>query len=208
MMTRQTTIHLTALLALNSMVIALVGQEKFEITLRHNDQKELQTREQLQRLVAAHDLSKWVFTRKLAIDSDRSVIPHSHPVLTLSVRHLKDDELLLSTFVNEQLHWFLTQNEEKTEAVVKELLALFPKVPFGSLEGGDSEESTYHHLIVNWLEYQADRELMGELKARQVIEFWCTDHYTWIYRTVLEQDRKIGRLLYQNRLEPGLPAQK
>ena len=29
----------------------------------------------------------------------------SHPVLTLHTRHRRDDDLLLSTFLHEQLHW-------------------------------------------------------------------------------------------------------
>lgn len=46
----------------------------------------------------------------------------------------------------------------------------------------DSEDSTYLHLLVNTLEYRADKELLGELKARQVMDFWATDHHTWVYR--------------------------
>jgi hypothetical protein len=29
--------------------------------------------------------------------------------------------------------------------------------------------------------------LLGELKARQVMDFWATDHYTWIYKTVVNR---------------------
>ena len=68
----------------------------------------------------------------MVIDSSPGMIPHSHPVLTLSTRHLKDDDLLLSTFLHENLHHFLTQNPEKAEAATKkELRAVFPKVPVG-----------------------------------------------------------------------------
>ena len=67
-----------------------------EISLKNKDQREEQTKQQLERLLSTYDLSKWIFTRKILIES--RVIPHSHPVLTLSTRHLKDDELLLATF--------------------------------------------------------------------------------------------------------------
>ena len=140
------------------------------------------------------------FTR--AIQIDESAIPHSHPVLTLHTRHLKDDDLLLSTFVHEQLHWFLVQNEKETQEAMKELRLLFPKVPVGFPEGSENDESTYLHLLVNYLEYQADKELLGELRARQVMEFWSTDHYTWIYRTVLERGRDIGNILLKHGLMP------
>lgn len=174
-----------------------------EITLKHNDQREQQTRQQLQRLLAAYDVSPWFFTRKIAIESGFNVIPHSHPVLTLSTRHLKDDELLLATFVHEQLHWFLGEKAKETEAAYQELRSLFPKVPVGFPEGGQDEESTYKHLLVCYLEYQAVKELLGELKAKQVLNFWASDHYTWIYRTVLERERELGALLRKHKLVPA-----
>ncbi len=175
---------------------------QLDITLKHNDQREQQTRQQLQRLLAAHDLSNWIFTRRIIIESGFDVIPHSHPVLTLSTRYLKDDELLLSTFVHEQLHWYLTERPKETEAAYNELKTMFPKVPAGFPEGAANDESTYKHLLVCYLEYQAIKELLGELRSRQVMQFWATDHYTWIYRTVLERGREIGALMRKHKLLP------
>jgi len=129
-------------------------KEQVKISVKHdNDASELQTKSQLQKLLAQYDLSKFIFTIEIIID--RNTIPHSHPVLTLHTRHLKDDELLLSTFVHEQIHWFLTQHQEQTEQAVKELRTIFPKVPFGFREGADSEDSTYLNLLVNTLEYRS-----------------------------------------------------
>jgi hypothetical protein len=175
---------------------------QLDITLKHNDRREQQTRAQLERLLSTYDVSGWVFTRKIIIESGFNVIPHSHPVLTLSTRHLKDDELLLSTFVHEQLHWYLEEKPKETEAAYRELRSVFPKVPVGYPDGGGGEESTYKHIPVCYLEYQAVKELLGELKARQVIEFWATDHYRWIYRTVLEREREIGALMRRHKLVP------
>ena len=178
-----------------------LAQSGLEITLKHNTKEEAQTKEQLLRLMKSYDLSKWIFTKSVLIDKD--VIPHSHPVLTLSARHLKDDELLLSTFVHEQLHWHLVQKDKDTDAAIKELRALFPKVPTEGPEGANGEESTYLHLLVNYLEYRADRELLGELKAKQVMQFWATDHYTWVYKTVLERAPDIGNIAFKYKLVPG-----
>ena len=178
----------------------MYAQTNLEIALKHGSKGELQTRDQLQRLIKTYDLAKWTFTSSILIDEE--VIPHSHPVLTLSTRHLKDDELLLSTFVHEQAHWFLTQNQKATEDAKKELRVMFPKVPIKPPEGASDEESTYLHLIVIYLEYRADRELLGELKARQIMEFWATDHYTWIYKTVLERPRDIGNIAFKYKLVP------
>jgi hypothetical protein len=190
-------------------IILLLGatsyaQDKFDISLKHGSREEIQTKGQLQRLLQTYDLSKWIFTRSILIDEKAT--PHSHPVLTLHTRHLSDDELLLSSFVHEQIHWFLVQRDKETEGAIKELRALFPKVPVGFPEGAGSEDSTYLHLLVNYLEYRADRELLGELKARQVMDFWSTDHYTWVYKTVLERARDIGNIAFKYKLVPAARA--
>lgn len=180
------------------------AQDKIDISLAHGSRAEQQTKEQLQRLLAAYDLSKWIFTKSIVIDE--TAIPHSHPKLTLSTRHLKDDELLLSTFAHEQLHWLLIQKDKETEEALKELRVMFPKVPVGFPEGASDERSSYIHLLVVYLEYRADRELLGELRARQVMDFWATDHYTWIYKTVLERPRDIGNIALKHKLIPGVRA--
>jgi hypothetical protein len=180
---------------------ASYAQGQIDIALKQGGKEEEQTKAQLQRLIKAYDMAKWIFTKSVLIDEKS--IPHSHPVLTLHTRHLRDDELLLSTFVHEQIHWFLTQNYKNTEEAKKELRVLFPKVPVSFPEGAADEDSTYLHLIVIYLEYRADRELLGELKARQVMEFWAADHYTWIYKTVLERARDIGNIVFKHKLIPA-----
>jgi hypothetical protein len=149
--------------------LPVVAQSKFDISLKNKTPAEAKTKEQLERLLKTYDLEKWIFTRKIEIDE--KAIPHSHPVLTLSARHLKDDELLLSTFVHEQAHWHFVINDKLTEEAIKDLKVMFPKVPDKGPEGARSEESTYLHLLVIYLEYRADRALLGELKAKQVLEF-------------------------------------
>jgi hypothetical protein len=180
--------------------ITSYAQDKLDISLKSGSRSEIQTKEQLQRLVKTYDLSKWIFTKAILIDEKS--IPHSHPTLTLHTRHLKDDDLLLSTFVHEQLHWFLVQKDKETNEAIKELRVVFPKVPVGFPEGSEDEEGTYLHLLVNYLEYRADRELLGELRAKQVMDFWATDHYKWIYKTVLERTRDIGNVAFKHKLIP------
>ena len=178
------------------------AQSGIEIALKTGGKDEQQTRAQLQRLLQVYDVAKWIFTKSVLIEENS--IPHSHPVLTLSTRHLRDDELLLSTFLHEQIHWFLTQNQKSTDEAKKDLRGLFPRVPVSSPEGAMDEESTYLHLLVIYLEYRADREILGELKARQVMEFWANDHYTWIYKTVLERPRDIGNITFKHKLIPAM----
>lgn len=178
--------------------ISVFSQAKFEITLKNNTPAEAKTKEQLERLLKTYDLEKWIFTRKVEIDE--KAIPHSHPVLTMSARHLKDDELFLSTFVHEQIHWHFVNNDKLTDEAIKDLKILFPTVPVKAPEGARDEVSTYIHLLVCYLEYRADRQILGELKAKQVMQFWSTDHYTWIYKTVLERPRDIGGILIKHKL--------
>ena len=79
---------------------------------------------------------------------------------------------------------------------------MFPKVPAKPPEGARDEDSTYLHILVCYLEYRAVRELLGELKAKQVMDFWAADHYTWIYKTVLERPRDIGNIMFKYKLVP------
>ena len=75
----------------------------------HDSEAEHKTAEQLGALLRRYNISPWLFTRSVRIDE--RAIPHSHPVLTLHTRHLGQDILLLSTFLHEQLHWFLDSRQ-------------------------------------------------------------------------------------------------
>ena len=197
---------------LNSLTVLLVvlmqvagaafAQNDIKITVANSTPAEIQVKAQLERLLKAHDLSKWIATKSIVVD-EKTAIPHSHPVLTLNTRHIKDDELLLSTFVHENMHWFVIREDGRIEAAVKESRTMFPKVPAGGPEGARDENSTYNHIAVCYLEYRAMRELLGELRSKQVMEFWATDHYTWIYKTVLERPRDIGNIMFKHNLVPG-----
>ena len=177
------------------------GQARLEIVLKQGTPGEARTRDQLQRILATYDLSPWIYTKSIVIDE--RAIPFSYPVLTLHTRHAKDDELLLSTFVHEQFHWFLTERREATEEAITDLRKLFPIVPAGGTAGARDEYSTYLHLLVCYLEQQADLQLLGELRTKQVMDFWATDHYTWVYETVVSRSREIGRIMRDRKLMPA-----
>lgn len=186
-------------------VFSQVNPLPLEISLKNNNEREKETEGELRRILNQYDLSAWLFTKKILIESD--VVPHSHPVLTLSTRHLKDDGLLISTFVHEQLHWHLEANSAATTEAVKELKTIFPTVPVGFPDGAKDENSSYLHLLVCYLEYHAVKEILGELKAKRVVDFWATDHYRWIYKQVLENERKIVDVIRKNQLFPRKTSQ-
>lgn len=177
------------------------GQANLEITLKQGTPDEARTRDQLQRLLATYDLSPWIYTKGIVIDE--RAIPFSHPVLTLHTRHAKDDGLLLSTFVHEQFHWFLAARREATELAIADLRKLFPSVPAGGTAGARDEYSTYLHLLVCYLEQQADIRLFGELKTKQIMDFWATDHYTWVYQTIISRSRDVGQIVRDRKLIPA-----
>ena len=54
-----------------------------------------------------------------------------------------------------------------------------------------------------YLEQQADLRILGELKAKQVMDFWATDHYTWVYQTVISRSRDIGQIAREKKLIPA-----
>jgi hypothetical protein len=116
------------------------------ISLAHNSVTERDTRNQLDRLLHKYDLSKWFYTKEIVIDDE--AIPHSDPVLTLHTRQLKDDDLLLSTFVHEQMHRFLAlSRQEDFDQAKTDLRRFFPEIPVGFPQGSSSDEGNYEHLL-------------------------------------------------------------
>ena len=54
--------------------------------------------------------------------------------------------------------------------------------------------------MINWLEHDALRRLLGAERARKVIEHWCSDHYTWVYRQVVDNGEAIAEVLHRHGL--------
>jgi hypothetical protein len=167
-----------------------------EIRLATDSDLEKQARLQLERILAKWDLSQWLFTRTVQIRS--GVIPHSHPVLTLNTNSLADDTIKLKSFVHEQLHWFMSRYHAAADSATAELLPLYPDVPSDPVAGAGDRESTYLHLLVGILEFDALRELFDEATARRLLA--RTPFYTWIYREVLERPEPIRNVLRKYRL--------
>ena len=134
------------------------------------------TREALEGLLVRYDLSPFLFTKTVRIQS--GVVPHSHPVLTLNTFHADDPDAILDEFLHEQMHWFLAEHESQTDTLISELKKTYPVLPRGRSEVARSEESTYLHLIVGWLELQAVRHYLGSQKAEEILG--SSDHYKWI----------------------------
>ena len=168
-----------------------------EISLASGTALEQRGREQLERILAKWDLSRWLFTQTVQIQS--RVIPHSHPVLTLNTQYVDDDNdtRQLATFLHEQLHWFLA--DDKPNAAIADLERLYPKVPESLPQGANGRRSTYLHLLVCTLEFDALRSLLGEETTRKIFSGY--DHYTWVYKEVLQRPEPIRKVLRAHRFD-------
>lgn len=161
------------------------------VSMAGDNPEEMRGRDQLVRILSTWDLSRWLFTQEARVDS--RAIPHSHPVLTVNTRYLNNDTAQIATFIHEQLHWFLVDQGTATDSAIVRLESLFPGAPEGPPEGARDRHSTYLHLLVCLLEYDALVSLFGEDVAKRTVRAWR--HYPWVYRQVLERPAPIRTTL-------------
>jgi hypothetical protein len=177
-----------------------------QIHLANDSESERFILETLRRMLDAHDVSRYLFTDRVVIDDD--AIAHSHPVLTIGTRFSVRTELgVLATLLHEQLHWHVHDDtlDASSDAAIEELRALYPSVPVGRAGGGaNSEDSTYLHLIVNWLEHEALAAVVGREKAEETTRAQAV--YRWIYGRVLEDHATIGDIVRRHGLALDYPS--
>jgi hypothetical protein len=65
----------------------------------------------------------------------------------------------------------------------------------GYPERAQYEQSTYLHLIDCHLEMKADCQLRGAERVEKVMNFWAGDDYTWVYKTVIRDERTLARII-------------
>jgi hypothetical protein len=178
------------------LVVAAMATPPIKIDLAHGTGREQQTKATLERVLADYDLKKFTFTKHVVIEE--RAINHAFPVLTLNARFASSPDELLSSFIHEQLHWHLRDRGRDQQDAVAELRRMYPNAPVGLPEGADSEVSTYGHLVDCYLEVQADRELIGPERTSAVVA--DKGHYTWIYATVLRDEKRISDLVDRHHL--------
>lgn len=149
------------------------------------------------RILETYEVDKWIYTTKVLIES--RVIPHSHPILTLSTRYLDNDYELLATFLHEQFHWLEEARKKEVKAAIAELKVKYPDVPVGNRRGARNEYSTYLHLLVCYWEYVAIAELLSKEKAQGVIQ--AKKYYTWVYEQVLAEEKYLKKLIKKPKLK-------
>jgi len=167
---------------------------KLHIRTAHGGPQEEQRKQQMERLAKQYDLKKYTITRDIVIE--RGAINHSSPVLTLNLRFLDNDDLALSAYVHEQGHWWLMERHRADNpALFEDLQRTFPNLDYRTPEGDGELRSSYFHIAVCMLEWQAMEELVGAERARKVIEWKQKDHYTGIYTILLNQREMVESVL-------------
>jgi len=167
---------------------------KLNITLQHNSAGEEKRKEQIERLAAQYDLAKYTITRDIVID--QQAINHSAPVLTQNLRFLDNDDRALSAYVHEQAHWLLMERHRgQAREMLPDLLRMFPNIDVTPPHGDGNQGTSYVHLVVLMLEWQALEDLIGVERARAVMEFKRQDHYKDLYATVMDHRREMEGFL-------------
>jgi hypothetical protein len=166
------------------------------IELSKNTPREQLTKQTLEQLLASFDLKKYTFTRKVVIE--QGATNHAFPTLTLNAAFASSPDLLLSSFLHEQLHWHLRNRDTDQRAAIGELRNLYPKIPVGLPASAESAYSTYGHLVDCYLEILADRELLGAERTDALIR--AKPWYTWIYQTVLTDEKLISGVVARHQL--------
>ena len=96
---------------------------------------------------------------------------------------------------------------KEAAAAEAELRLACPEIPVGYPRGSSDEEGNYEHLLVIYLEFRADQALLGELMAREVMQFRASDHHTWLYARILDDPSVVGKVVTKYGLAPPrLPA--
>jgi hypothetical protein len=184
---RKTLILVAAALAPS---LALAQTPKLSIKTKHGFPMEEQRKSQMERLAKQYDLKKYTITRDILIE--RGAMNHSYPVLTLNLRFLDNDDLALSAYVHEQGHWVLMERHRADNpALFEDLQRTFPNMEIRVPDGDGELRSSYFHIAVCTLEWQAMEDLVGPERARKVIEWKQGDHYKAIYSTVLNHREQV-----------------
>ena len=183
-------------MALAASAVHAADTPPITIELAKNTPREQLTKQTLEQLLMSYDLKKYTFTRKVVIE--QGVINHAFPTLTLNVAFADSPDQLLSTFVHEQLHWHLRIRDAQQRAAIGELRSMYPRVPVGLPAAAETAYSTYGHLVDCYLEILADRELLGAERTAALIR--DKPWYTWIYMTVLVDEKLIAGVVARHQL--------
>jgi hypothetical protein len=179
---------------------------RIDIDLDHARREGDRVRDMLAALRRRHDVARYEYTSAVRIVPGGDTF--AQPVLTLGNRFTSSEDELLSTYLHEQMHWYLwylgTPERDMVAPFMDELVRRYPDAPTGPPDGALGYDATYLHLVVNWLEVAATAEFIGRERAVAVAR--AQRSYRWIYRTVLKDWDRLGELYERHDIVPIEPA--
>jgi hypothetical protein len=152
-----------------------------------------------------HDLARYEYTNVVRIVPGGETF--ARPVLQLGNRFASSEDLLLSTYLHEQMHWYLwylgTPERDMVAPFMDELVRRYPDAPIDVADGSArGYDATYEHLVVNWLEIAAASEFIGRDRALAVARAQRLRSYGWLYDTVVRDWDKLGELYERHDIVP------
>jgi hypothetical protein len=185
------------------------GQEfRIDVDLEHAQREAQRVRDMLAALRRRHDLSRYEYTTTVRIVPGSDT--YAHPILTLGNRFAENEDLLLSTYLHEQMHWYLwylgTPDRDMVAPFYDELVRRYPDAPIELPDGARNYDATYTHLVVNWLEIAAASVFIG--RERAIAVHRTTRTYRWIYRTVLKDWDLLAELYERHGILPIRTAEE
>jgi hypothetical protein len=169
-----------------------------EVKITAKDKFSEQAKTVLADLLTKYDLSPYIYTKEVVIESN--IIPHSHPILTLKAEEKDKPDVLLGTFIHEQMHWYWIESSPGRDVGPRvDFKKKYKTFPVNPPEGASGESSTLQHLGVCWLEYQGLVQTIGIERARKVISE--KPYYTWIYKKVLEDTDFIAGVMKKYKMD-------
>jgi hypothetical protein len=169
---------------------------KLNLKCEHYSTGELRKRQQIERLAAQYDLTKYTITRDILIEGRG--VNHALPTLTLNLVFLDNDDRALGVYVHEQAHRLLhDQYPAKARAMVPELKRIYPDLKFETADGDPSERASWGHLPVLMLEWQALEDLIGVERAQSVMKYGRQHNYKELFATVIDNRKQMEEFLKQ-----------
>ena len=183
---------LAALLLLPALTSAQTP--KLNLTCRYYSTRELRKRQQIERLAARYDLTKYTITRDILIEE--RVFSHALPTLTLNLMFLDNDDRALGVYLHEQAHRLLhDRHPGKAKDMPAELKRMYPDLKFEPEGREANERGSYIHLAVIMLEWQALEDLIGVERAQSVMKYGRQHYYKELFATVIDNRKQMEDFL-------------
>lgn len=168
-----------------------------DIRTAHGTTAENDARAALSKVLAEHDLRRWMFTDLVTVD-DTIRGGFSHPLTLSATALMLRPARALSMFLHEELHWM---EGPGTEAAAAEASGRWPDPPLPP-GGRNDARSIWIHLSVCALEYFSLAEILGSAAA--AAELRQHEGYSWIYAQILAGPDWFSSFLHRHGL--GVPT--